>query len=41
MSKEYFFSLQKQEEYKKKNQLFLKNREFITFKNLIKSFFNK
>jgi len=41
MSKEYFFSLQKQEEYTKKNQLFLKNRVFITFKNLIKTFFNK
>ena len=41
MSKEYFISLKKQDEYEKKNQLFLKNRVFITFKNLIKTFFNK
>ena len=41
MSKEYFTSLQKQEIYSKKNQLFLKKRVLKTFLNLIEFFFNK
>ncbi len=41
MSKEYFTSLQKQEIYSKKNQLFLKKRVLSTFLNLIEVFFNK
>ena len=41
MSKEHYSALQKREDYKKDNQLYLKNRVFLTFKNLIKTFFNR
>ena len=41
MSKEYFSALQKNEEYSKENQLYLKKRGLNTNQNLIKTFFNK
>tara|TARA_B100001121_G_C18555350_1_gene557644 strand:- start:43 stop:699 length:657 start_codon:yes stop_codon:yes gene_type:complete len=40
MSKEYLQAIQKKEKYKKENQIYLKNRVFKTFKNLIKTFYN-
>ena len=40
MSKEYLHAIQKKEKYKKENQIYLKNRVFKTFKNLIKTFYN-
>ena len=41
MSKEYLENLTKREDYKKQNQLYLKERVFRTFKNLIFTFFKK
>jgi len=41
MSKEYFQTLQNQDSYEKKNQIYLKKRVLQTFLNLIKAFFNK
>ena len=41
MSKEHYRALQKREDYKKDNQLYLKNRVLLTFKSLIKTFFNR
>ena len=41
MSKQYFKGLQKTDKYNWENQLFLKKRVLKTFRNLVKTFFNK
>ena len=41
MSKEYFQTLQNQQTYEKKNQIYLKTRVLKTFLKLINTFFNK
>ena len=41
MSKEYFDGLKKRQDYNRENQIYLKRRVFLTFQNLIQTFFNK
>lgn len=41
MNKQYFKGLQKTNKYNWENQLFLKKRVLKTFRNLVKTFFNK
>ena len=41
MSKEYLENLKKRDDYNEKNQIYLKERVFKTFKNLIYTFFQK
>ena len=41
MSKEYLSGLKIRKDYQEDNQIFLKKRVYITFNNLLKTFFNK
>lgn len=41
MSKEYFYGIKRRQDYNRENQIYLKKRVFLTFQNLIQTFFKK
>ena len=41
MSKEYFDGLKRRRDYNREDQIYLKRRVFLTFQNLIQTFFKK